>query len=141
VALADDGTLYIRDMIRGRWEWPDAYNIIIQTMQTERAVVHGIEKAMHGLAATQELSRDRRVSGVAFRGIDVDRDKFSRALTWAGRAESGKVALVRGEWINTFLDEVTAFPLGAHDDQVDAVSGAVSMLSVGAVSAVRNPWT
>ena len=32
VALADDGTLYLRDMIRGRWEWPDQEAIMVQTM-------------------------------------------------------------------------------------------------------------
>ena len=51
----------------------------------------------------------------------------------AGRAEGGKVALVQGEWINAFLDEVTAFPLGAHDDQVDTISGGVQMVAMGEV--------
>ncbi len=37
--------------------------------------------------------------------------------------------LVRGPWINDFLDEAEIFPNGAHDDQVDAVSGAFEMLA------------
>lgn len=140
-ALAEDGTLYIRDMIRGRWEWPDAYNVIANTMQAERGVTHGIEKALHGLAAVQQLQRDPRLASISFRAVDVDRDKYSRALPWAGRAEAGKVALVGGGWIGAFLDEVCGFPLGAHDDQVDTVSGALPLLSTGVVSSVRNPWT
>lgn len=36
--------------------------------------------------------------------------------------------LVRGTWINSFLDECELFPLGAHDDQVDAASGALAEL-------------
>ena len=31
-------------------------------------------------------------------------------------------------WIDDFLDEVCSFPLGHHDDQIDAVSLAVQML-------------
>ena len=140
VALAEDGTLYIRDMLRGRWEWPDAYNVIANTMQAERGVTHGIEKALHGLAAVQQLQRDPRLVSIGFRGVDVDRDKYSRALTWASRAETGKVALVQGGWIGAFLDEVCAFPLGAHDDQVDTISGGVQLLGAGVVTTIRNPW-
>jgi predicted phage terminase large subunit-like protein len=99
-------------------------------MQAERGTLHGVEKALHGLAAVQQLLRDKRVAGVPFKAIDVDRDKFSRALAWAGRAEAGKVKLVRGEWVNAFLDEVCAFPLGKHDDQVDTISGGVLMIGV-----------
>ena len=140
VAVAEDGTLYIRDMLRGRWEWPDAYNVIANTMQAERGVTHGIEKALHGLAAVQQLQRDPRLVSISFRGVDVDRDKYSRALPWAGRAETGKVALVSGGWIGAFLDEVCAFPLGAHDDQVDTISGALQLLGAGIVTSVPNPW-
>jgi phage terminase large subunit-like protein len=34
-----------------------------------------------------------------------------------------------GPWIGAFLDEADVFPNGAHDDQIDAVSGAVKFLS------------
>jgi predicted phage terminase large subunit-like protein len=128
VALADDGTLYIRDMIRGRWEWPDAKRVLMTTMLSDVSVAHGIEEALHGLAAVQELSREPSRVNCTVRGIGVDKDKFSRALPWAARAERGQVALVRGSWIEEFLAEVTAFPLGVHDDQVDTVSGGVQML-------------
>ena len=46
------------------------------------------------------------------------------------RAEQGKVALVRGAWVPDFLSESEAFPQGGHDDQVDAVSVAVALLTV-----------
>lgn len=131
VALADDGTLYIRDVIRGRYEWPDQRRIIVQTMQSEPNVVHGIEEALHGLAAVQELQRDPSIAHVAMQGIRVERDKLQRAMPWAARAERGSVALVRGAWIPAFLDEVTMFPDVPHDDQVDAVSGAVGMIGTG----------
>ena len=62
-------------------------------------------------------------------------DKLTRALSWANRAEAGKVVLVRGPWINEFLDEVTLFPNGAHDDQVDAVSLAVQMIEMRKMTA------
>ena len=59
----------------------------------------------------------------------------------AGRlVEAGKVALVRGPWVSAFLDEVAMFDgSGAtHDDQVDAVSGALPLLARGRSSAASN---
>lgn len=137
-ALGEDGVLYIRDMIRGRWEWPDARRVMIQAMQAEPETMHAIEEAMHGLAALQELRRDPALAGVVLRGIRVDKDKLTRALPWAARAEGGKVALVRGAWIPAFLDEITMFDgTGAtHDDQVDTVSGALPLVARGRSSAV-----
>lgn len=137
VAMGEDGTLFVRDMIRGRWEWPDAYAVIVRTMQAEPNTRHAVEKALHGLAAVQQLRRDERVAHVPLAGVDVDHDKLSRALAWAARAEAGKVVLIRGEWIGAFLGEVTAFPLGAHDDQVDTVSGAVQLIGSGPQSRTR----
>lgn len=136
VAFADDGTIYIRDMVRGRWEWPDARKVIKETMLNERGVLHAVEEAMHGLAAIQEFRRDPDLVGVALRGVRVDKDKLTRALPWAARAEAGKVKLVRGAWINAFLDEACQFPSGAHDDQVDTVSGGIELVKRGSNSAV-----
>jgi predicted phage terminase large subunit-like protein len=122
-----DGILYIADGIHIKAEWPDAKKTIIQTMRTEKDTSHGIEEALHGLAAVQDLRRDPLLNGVAFQGIRVDKDKVSRAMPWAARAESGAVRIVNGQWVRGFLDEIVAFPSGSHDDYVDAVSGAVMM--------------
>jgi predicted phage terminase large subunit-like protein len=58
----------------------------------------------------------------------VTGDKMARALSWAGKAGNGLVRIVEGEWNKAFLDELTSFPTGAHDDQVDAVSSAFDKL-------------
>jgi predicted phage terminase large subunit-like protein len=130
-ALGQDGTFYLRDMIRGKWEWPDQEKIMATTMLTEPRVVNGIEKAIHGLAALQVLTRRKDLLRVTIKGIDVDRDKLSRALPLSARAEQGKVCLIRGNWIPEFLDEMTAFSGDGktHDDQVDAASGGLAMLA------------
>ncbi len=127
-AIGPDGVLYIADIIRGRWEWPDARRIIIQTALSERDVTIGIESTGFQLAAVQDIFREPSLVRHAVKPITVDKDKTSRALPWAARAEAGKVALVSGEWVNRFIDECVSYPVGAHDDQVDAVSGAVEMV-------------
>lgn len=54
--------------------------------------------------------------------------KEVRAQLPAIAAEQGRITLTRGSWNRPFLDELEEFPLGAHDDQVDALSGAVTWL-------------
>ena len=120
-----DGVLYIADGFRERIEYPEQRRYVIGRMREETNTAHCIEAALHGRAFVQDLRRERSLGGVPLRAVTVDTDKFTRALAWANLAEEGKVVLVRGPWIGDFLDEVSRFPDGRHDDQVDAVSLAV----------------
>jgi predicted phage terminase large subunit-like protein len=130
VALSkDSGDVYIRGVLKLKEEWPVVRKAIIATALAEPGVQLGIESAMHGLAATQELLRLPELVNTRLKSIHVDKDKVSRALPVASRAEQGRVKLVRGNWISDFLDEATSFPQGRHDDQIDSVSGAFQMIA------------
>ena len=54
--------------------------------------------------------------------------KEARADAFAAQCEYGMVKLVEGAWNQFFIDELCAFPNGAHDDQVDAASAAFRAL-------------
>ncbi len=54
--------------------------------------------------------------------------KAVRAAPVSAQAEAGNIKLVRGPWNEAFLEEVSMFPNAAHDDQVDALSGAFAEL-------------
>lgn len=125
------GNLYIADGHRRRMEFPEQQRYVIQRMKGDANTEHGIEKALHGEALVQSLRREQSIRHIPFRAIKVDTDKFTRALAWANLAAEGKVFLVRGPWNADFLDEICRFTgkNDAHDDQVDAVSLAVSMLA------------
>ena len=127
-AFDREDNLYIADGFRRRIEYPEQRRYVIERIASEANTVHGIEKALHGQALVQELRHDAKLRGRAIQSITVDTDKFTRALGWAALAEEGKVRLVQGTWIDDFVDEVCGFPDAEHDDQVDAVSLAVSML-------------
>ena len=61
-----------------------------------------------------------------------DKDKFTRVMPWASRAEGGNVKICEGSWNREFLDECASFSgddSHLHDDQVDAVSGAYLALN------------
>jgi predicted phage terminase large subunit-like protein len=55
-------------------------------------------------------------------------NKERRADPFAAQCEHGFVKLVAGDWNQAFVDELCAFPNGAHDDQVDAASAAFRAL-------------
>lgn len=156
VAVDGGGTVYVRDMIRGRWEWPDAQAVIKATMLTDVGVRHGVENKLHGKTAVQEFLRDPGLLTVALEAVNVEGGpKEVRALALQTRAHAGKVALVRGSrifeaiasrlrgseaaaleglesgaWIGPYLDEAGDFPSGGQDDQVDTTTGGMQMLGM-----------
>jgi predicted phage terminase large subunit-like protein len=69
--------------------------------------------------------------------VRANKDKEAYARAWSPLVEAGKVRLVKGPWVDAFLAESEAFPLGGHDDQVDAVSGAVQVLSKSGLYALQ----
>lgn len=132
-AFGPDGSLYVAGALRGRWEWPAQRKILRTTMLAEASlgVMHGVESALHGTAAVQELRGDKALRGVAFKKVDVHADKLTRALPWIALAEDGKVHLVAGAWNSAFIEEAASFTghNDQYDDQIDAVSGCVALLA------------
>jgi predicted phage terminase large subunit-like protein len=55
-------------------------------------------------------------------------DKETRAKPMSAQAEAGNVKLVRGPWNDEFLRVLESFPLGGHDDEADALSGAHALI-------------
>lgn len=130
VGMLDDGTIAIADVVRGRWDWPKALKIISQTARSDGwAVQQGIEDVGVQKGMYQMLLAEPKLADLSFIPVRVTKDKLTRANPWLARAEQGKVVLVQGAWNRAWLDEICAFPEVNHDDQVDAVSGAVQMIS------------
>jgi len=126
-----DGITYIIDAKRDRLS-PQATELMIQhtaQMDGQRVQV-GMEEegGSSGKIATDHYRRDVLL-GFNFKSDRPTGAKTTRASLWASPAEAGNVKVVRGEWNEAFFSELQLFPLGAHDDQVDAVSGAYNMLT------------
>ncbi len=70
----------------------------------------------------------RRLSGFRIIAKPVSGSKTTRAAPFSAQVEAGNVTLVKGDWNEAFLNELTAFPSGKNDDQVDAVVEAFNAL-------------
>jgi len=125
-----DGVYYIEDMQRQRLGPADVERLIIQTAQTDGyEVTIGVEQEPGASGKSMAANYVRLLAGWNVKPAPASGDKVTRALPWLAQAEAGNVRLVRGAWNEAFLDEVSFFPVGPHDDMIDAVSGAFSLLS------------
>jgi len=90
-----------------------------------------------GHSTTIWIEQDPGSSGVAdadnyvrlLQGYDIrvarpTNDKETRARPVSAQCEAGNVKVLRAPWNNDFFTELENFPEGAHDDQVDVLSGA-----------------
>lgn len=132
VGISADGIWYLLDIVRGRWSWPDARKVIIQTAQLDgNSTPVVIEDVAFQRAAYDDLQRSPEMRNRRVMKQRPDGDKLNRALMWSAKAEGGILFLRAGHWNYEFINEIIAFSGDGktHDDQVDAVSGAVAALA------------
>lgn len=79
-----------------------------------------------GSAGKNNISNYTRnvLPGYPFKGVRATGSKEDRAMIVAGQAGVSNLYLLNGAWNRELLDEFAGFPNYAHDDQVDAVTGA-----------------
>lgn len=62
--------------------------------------------------------------------VNPEGGKVARAAAVSGLIEAGNVHLPeRADWVGDFVGECASFPTGKHDDQVDAMTQALTRLS------------
>lgn len=128
-----NGIFYIVDIKRTRTTPKGVEALIQQTAELDGRGVDIYMEQEPGSSGVNTIDHYRRqvLKGYSFRGHKTTGSKELRAHPVSSAAEAGNVKLVRGTWINDFLDEAEIFPNGTHDDQIDAVSGAFEMLTQG----------
>lgn len=119
---------YLLDQVRERLDFPATLRAVKQmTRKWPAAVVKYVEAAANGHAVIQTLRQV--MPGVI--AVKAEGGKVSRAATASAIAESGHVVLPRPDqaaWVAGFVEECASFPVGMHDDQVDAMSQALAKL-------------
>lgn len=131
MARLDDGTLSILDVRRVRESPLAVERLVRQTAAQDGESVAIRMEQEPGSAGVSVVDRFQRqvLAGYDFAGVRSTGDKTARAKPLSALAEAGHVSILRAGWNLDFLNELALFPTtGAHDDQVDAASGAFRSL-------------
>jgi predicted phage terminase large subunit-like protein len=131
LGLHPNGSFYVADVQRFR-ETPH----VVEAKIKRTAEVDGVGCAVRmeqepGASGVMTIDHYARqvLLGYDFRGVKTTGAKEERANPVSAAAERKQIKIVRANWRTAFLDEIEAFPLGSHDDQVDALSGAYQELA------------
>jgi predicted phage terminase large subunit-like protein len=121
-----DGQFLVEDVRRVR-ERPLGVRRLVASVADEDGEAVAIrmeqEPGSSGVAVIDDYVR--LLAGYDFRGVRSTGDKAERAKPFSAQCEAGQVRLLKGPWNAAYLDELALFPSReAHDDQVDASSGA-----------------
>lgn len=100
-----------------RAKWPAIGTILIEDAANGPAVIQILRSKVPGLQA-----------------VTPEGGKISRANATGSYHRAGNVHLPdpsHAPWVHDYIEEHTSFPFGAHDDQVDAQSQAITHLAQG----------
>lgn len=104
--------------------WPLAYQKLIEDKANGTAVLNALAATVGGLLA-----------------VEPEGGKITRAYAVSPFIESGHVLIPHpsiAPWATGFLDECARFPRGAYDDQVDAMTQALTRMLVWRQSISRH---
>jgi predicted phage terminase large subunit-like protein len=139
VALKRGEAVYLLDLWRGRVEYPDLRRKVIamhrewRNMPCRYSLL--IEDKGSGMSLIQDLKSSEQIYAIP---IKPEGDKTMRMYANTAKIESGAVYVPRrASWLDAFRHEILAFPAGRTDDQVDALSQALTYLALPEIGRVR----
>jgi predicted phage terminase large subunit-like protein len=121
--------LYLLHVLRRRMEYPELKRAVCEQAQAFAADVVLIEDKASGTQLIQELV----TAGLhAVTGYKPQSDKIMRLHAQTAMIENGFVHLpAEAPWLAEYLHELTAFPRGKHDDQVDSTAQMLDWFKQG----------
>lgn len=120
---------YLLDQVRDRMDFPATVQAVRNlSAKWPQARAKLVEDKANGPAVIATLKRE--ISGLI--PVEPQGSKESRAWAVSPDIEAGNVYLPDpgiAPWVHDFIEECAAFPNGANDDQVDAMSQALMRLN------------
>ena len=122
-----DSGFYLLEVLRERVELPELKKMCIVAYDRDRPASVLIEDAASGQSLIQELKRETTLPIIP---VKVDTDKVVRSYAVTPLIEAGRVYLPEhAPWLHDYIEELSAFPNGEHDDQVDSTTQALRNLA------------
>lgn len=118
-----DGRFVIADMVRARLGVDDRDAALLNTAKRDGVAVKiSLPQDPGAAGKSQALYMARMLSGYSVEATPESGDKVTRAEPFASQVNIGNVMMLRAAWNDALVDEMRMFPVGANDDQVDALS-------------------
>ncbi len=125
--LVRDSSAWLTDVYRAKLEFPALRRRIEVEARRQGAQLILLEEAGSGIQLIQDLKANTSLS---VKGIIPKDDKATRMLSVSHMIEAGRIAVPSdAPWLAAFQREVTLFPAGKHDDQVDSLSQFLKWLA------------
>lgn len=120
---------YLLDQVRDRMDFPATIQAVRSlSAKWPQARTKLVEDKANGPAVIATLKRE--IPGLI--AVNPEGGKEARVAAVSPDIEAGNVYLPDpsiAPWVHDFIEECAAFPKGAHDDQVDAISQALIRLA------------
>lgn len=134
-----DGQYVIEDIVRLQGSPREVQETIVKTAERDGKDVRILMEQEPGSSGVDIIDHYARhlLKGYAFKAEKVTGSKETRASAMIASMEMGNLWMVPATWNRDLIDEMCQFPIGAHDDQVDACSGAFRALASGGQATLR----
>jgi predicted phage terminase large subunit-like protein len=117
--------LFLISRFKGQLEFPDLYRECLNQFAIHKPKYVLIEDKASGQSLVQSVIRDTKIPAIAV-PVPAGEGKIKRVADASPHLEAKRVHLPEwGAGIDDLLTELTSFPLGEHDDEVDAMMQAV----------------
>ncbi|MFQ5434615.1 MAG: phage terminase large subunit [Anaerolineae bacterium] len=123
-----DGRYIVANVVNEQLSTNERDRRVMGVLDMERISTY-IEREGGSSGKDVAVYHGRIFAGYPVHSETVTGSKEFRAEPFAAQCEAGNVDLVRSRWNNAYIDQLCMFPNGAHDDMVDASSGAFSKVA------------
>jgi predicted phage terminase large subunit-like protein len=121
---------WLLDVVRARANPGDVEKLMLDTAARDgKAVKIGFGKDPGQAGKSQALHLVRALSGFNVVSATESGDKLTRFGPFSAQCRAGNLKILRGPWNEDLFRILEGFPDLAHDDEVDACSGALEMLN------------
>ncbi|TMK38023.1 MAG: terminase, partial [Alphaproteobacteria bacterium] len=135
------GGYWLLDMVRGRANPGDVDRLLLNTAtQDGNRVRIGFGQDPGQAGKSQALHLVRALSAFTVVAAPESGDKLTRFGPFSSQCRAGNVKIRRGSWNEELFRVLEGFPDLAHDDEVDACSGALEMLNPGMKGEGHYEW-
>jgi predicted phage terminase large subunit-like protein len=125
-----NGGYWLLDLVRGRANPGDVDRLLLNTAtQDGERVRIGFGQDPGQAGKSQALHLVRALRGFTVTSAPESGNKLTGFGPFSSQCRAGNVKVLRGPWNEELFRILEGFPDLAHDDEVDACSGALEMLS------------